>query len=325
MPAIPRVSTGSASIASGGLRRRRHGDRPGVGRCRAVAPRCLAGQPGGALPARALLRPSRSGRRRARGRARCAPARGSRRYPRATSAGRWPPSVSVSTSIAAMSRQAAASPAARGCRRLLPGLRAPQRCSTPPAPIAHDLGRAQRGAADHGHALGAGEVTSSELIFPRHGYSGTAPAQPRAPKWSASARPRPVIFMAPKPGSAPIRLRRSARRPPPSQIRSARPPYSSSTAAQAPGRAAPSPVETGGSPGARGRRPRAARDPSPRSLRRRACRCAARGAGEPGERLLDSHLLVDRESDEEREQLRCEQPVRLVRIGEVERLRRPGW
>ena len=41
----------------------------------------------------------------------------------------------------------------------------------------------------------------------------------------------------------------------------------------------------------------------------------------PGERLLDRDLLVDGEADEERERLLRDEPVRLVRLSEVERLR----
>ena len=39
----------------------------------------------------------------------------------------------------------------------------------------------------------------------------------------------------------------------------------------------------------------------------------------PGERLLHGDLLVDREPDQERERLGRDEPIRVVRVGEVER------
>ena len=71
-----------------------------------------------------------------------------------------------------------------------------------------------------------------------------------------------------------------------------------------------------------GGRPRRARPgPSPRSARHRGGRSGAELGG-PAERLLDRHLLVELEADEQRERVGDEQPVGLVVAGEWQSIER---
>ena len=217
--------------------------------------------------------------------------------PRATSAGRWPPSVSVSTPIAGPAFE----PVAMELQ--------PLRDAAGPQPVdlaAGDCAAARSAALCARLAAWYSARSSGELILPRHGYSGTSSCAASTPKWSASTEPNPVIFILPKPGRAPIRFRRSAASAASVQTRSASPPYSSATTGQSScTRFAPSAAGSGGSRGAS----RKAVSRSPGSMR----------GDRPGveradpllqlerarERLLDGHLLVEREADEERERLRA--------------------
>ncbi len=262
------------------LGRRRHRDRPRVVDVVEEPHRhaALHGARAGRR-ARPRRRPSRSGRRRARGRDVSAASRGSGR-----SRGRR-------RRDAARRRSASRSRSPAG-RLLRPSPRVTRSCAA-----ARSAALCARFAAWYSASA------SGESILPRQGCSGTSSCAASTPNWSASTDPRPVIFIAPKPGRAPIRLRRSA------ASRRLRP--------DALGLAA---VLVGddrtqllhAAAIARGKRwiagrSRNAASSSPGPV---AAIAAASSVADPllqperpGERLLDGDLLVDREPDEQRERL----------------------
>ena len=233
-----------------GLRRRRHRDRPRVGdvverggrRRRAAPPRA-------GMRARAPPRRSRSGRRRARCRASSARVRGTRDAAR-----------DVGGALAAVGQRRRASIGAGG---------------EPDVTPVGGCG-AERGLVRALRRLVLREVLGRVDLRRDTGSSGTSSCAASTPKWSASTEPKPVIFIFPKPGSAPIRLRRSAASAASVQIRSASPPYSSATTWQSScTRSRHRAREAVDRRALAERRLERLRDPSPRSRARRACRSAA--------------------------------------------------
>ena len=149
------------------------------------------------------------------------------------------------------------------------------------------------------------------------GWLGTSSRATSTPKRFASTEPSDLIFISPKPGSPPMRLRRSLPSAASVQMRDASPPYSSATVA------------------ARSRT-RVAIEPGKRWIAGFSRKSGSRSAcgdlrrlerpepllqpQRPEERLLDRDLLVEREPDQQGKRVVREEPARLLVVGEPERL-----
>ncbi len=153
------------------------------------------------------------------------------------------------------------------------------------------------------------------------GELGTSSCACGTPYRFASTEPSAVIFICPKPGSSPIRLRKSSASFASVQTRAASPPYSETT------------VRLSSCT-------RPAIEPGKRWIAGFSRNAASSCSGiEPGDRLGvqrsepllhlqrareghgHRHLLVEREADQQRQRLLGEQPVGLVVPGEVEPVR----
>ena len=158
-------------------------------------------------------------------------------------------------------------------------------------------------------------ASASAESTPQAGVVGDELGRHLDPEAERSTEPRPVIFIFPNPGSEPIACAGRPRRPPRSGCarRPAPPP-------RRPRQFLPrlAIAGSGGSQAARGTRPRTLR------IHRGDAGGVERAdpllqPERPLERLLNGHLLVDR-ARSERERIGRDELVRLVRVGEVERL-----